>query len=430
MAAVARILVIEDSQDIADLLALDALLPGRFAVGLFPPHADYPLAAECEAQAERVAALAHERGWPLADVRPALAALAPLPSYADLVHPTPAMCVYIAHSALRRVLPLVGLSPGRLGWCEAWFEAQRAGLPGTSGAPVDPAALTRAGAAPPRFLQLVELLSSPGIDERIARGDPDLPQAMRQWDPLYGSRCRARSRAARLLARAPAAELAEIDAFVRPADPLLACFPSEAAFVGGEGALVGSEGRTRAVARALLVYAAELGLTPWRADLRAGQALLTNDPREAEALLRAVLALDPGDAEARFDLAFLLRSVGRVQDEQAQLAELARADGPLAAYARGVLAARVGDVDAAERALREAIAGAPSLGWAHQGLADVLLLGAAGHGGDGPSQAARSARLDEAVRERTYAAMLLWTTEDLPRRLAEIEALRAAPPGP
>jgi lysophospholipase L1-like esterase/Flp pilus assembly protein TadD len=398
----------------SELDGIAALLPGRLLLGLFPPHADYPLSSACDEQAERVAGLAEERGWPLADLRPTLDALEPLPVYADMVHPTPAMCVLIAREVLRALLPHAELSEERTRWAGHWFEAQEGGLPQALAG-----GLTQELVAPPRFLELVELLQSPGIDGHIARGEPELPEVVRRWDPLYGSRCLARSRATCLLEEAAgedrSASLAEIDAFVRPADPLLSCFPSETTCLADEAA--------RDVARALIVHAAELGLPPWRADLRAGRALQSADPREAEALLRAVLALDPGDAEARFDLAFLLRSLGRFDDELEQFRRLALAEGPLAHHARGVLAVHDGDPLAAEEAFRRAIEGAPSLGWAHLRLASVLMRDETG-GVEPRERAEQLARLDEAARELTYAAMLMGTTGSLPDQLAEVEVRR------
>jgi tetratricopeptide (TPR) repeat protein len=403
---------------LAELRAIEARLPGRLLLGLFPPHGDYPLSAACAEQAERAAGLAQQSGWPLVDLRPTLDALQALPVYADLVHPTPPTSAQLARAATRALLPHARLSDERTAWALAWFAAQAGGLP-------DAADVLTAEHAPPRFRALLALLAEEGIDARILAGDPSLPPAVRLWDPLHGARCRARSRAAALLRAAPAAQaapatsagrLAELDAHVRPADPLLACFPDEQAFLRADvGQLL--------LGRALIVYGAELGMTPWRTDLRAGQALTAADPRQAETLLRAVLALDPGDAEARFDLAFLLRDTGRLDEEREQLRQLALAWGPLADHARGVLAEETGDLATAEAAFRRAIAGAPSLGWAHERLASVLMR-------EGDGAADRLARLDEAVRELTYAAMLLGTTDELPRRLAGVEVLRAKARGP
>src|SRR5204863_278678 len=61
------------------------------------------------------------------------------------------------------------------------------------------------------------------------------------------------------------ARLAEITAHVRPADPVVACFADEAAYVAASPEL-------QALARAVVLFDAMLGLPSQRVDMRRGEA--------------------------------------------------------------------------------------------------------------------------------------------------------------
>jgi lysophospholipase L1-like esterase/tetratricopeptide (TPR) repeat protein len=330
-----------------NLRAVDGRLPARLAVGLFPPAPQFRTAADCSQLLGRLAAVASERGLPLADLRPTLAALASFPLYLDAVHPNPLGHVLIARAVLDAVVDRLELPPARAAWVLAWRRALAGGLPEQA------ATLTGPG-APRRFLELVDLCGDATLDARLEHGDAALPEAVREWDPLLGRRCRELG-VARLLEGGADddARRAEIERFVVPRDPLLACFADDASYLAAHGSV-------RALGRALVIFTAEIGLPPLRADVRRGQAVLAGDPRQAADALAEVLALAPSDD----------RQPGAARE---QWAALAHSEGALADFARGMLAYQDGRLDEAEPLLRRALEARPWLWHAHSLLGQICL---------------------------------------------------------
>ncbi len=381
----------------ANLRAMADLLPGRLVLAIHQPRRQRAERAGMDDVAAAVAAVAAERGLPLADARPLVEALSPCPLDIDTMHPSPLGHRLIAEAVLGAVLPALALPPARREWIAAWLAARDHGLAGQAGS-------LRAADAPPCWRRLLASCIDPAAFEaRLAARDPGLPASMLEADPLSGSLCAARS-AARWLLRDPAApELAEIRRWIVPQDPLLRCFRDEAAFLGA-----GVELRT--LGRALVALGAELGLPPVREDKRRGLALEAGDA-EAIALLDQVLALEPGDAEARSQRAWALSRSGRRTEARSELQALAAGSGPLADGARGLLALEAGDPEAAEACFRRAIAAAPATAVAHEALGRMLL---------------ERGQLDEAERELILASMLAGPLPDLPQLMAGIVARRRA----
>jgi lysophospholipase L1-like esterase/tetratricopeptide (TPR) repeat protein len=408
-----------------ELAALADSLPGRVVLGVFQSQTQRRQSPEVDAIAERVTALAAARGLPLADARGPIEALLPYPLYLDGIHPTPLGHVAIARTMLAAVLPALSLPEPRAGWAAAFLAASEGDVATRAGE-------LRGDGAPPGFTELLALCDdAAALNARLARDDDTLPAALRDWDPLGGRLARARSSARLLLAsrdsalpRAaapdgaalegaagdgdgtgadPAARLAELAAHVRPGDALVACF-------GGEAGLLAADARLLAVARAVVAFGAQLGLPPARVDARRGEAELAPQPEPAVELLQAVLALDPGDVEARYDLGMALRRAGRREASREEFVRLAALDGPHALFARGLLAWERRELAGAEAALREAIALAPALGYAHVLLGQVLLA---------------SDRLDEAARELVLASVLLGSVNEMPALLRQIADRRA-----
>jgi lysophospholipase L1-like esterase/tetratricopeptide (TPR) repeat protein len=388
-----------------NLRAVAGWLPGRLLVGLYPP---LPVYAQAPAVAElfaRALATSDALGLPVVDLRPAVDAVAPLPIYIDNVHPSPVGHALIARGLLPRVLAAIELPAEWRAWIEAW-QAARAGE-------LERRAETLSGpGAPPRFVELAALYREPDLDARIERRDATLPAAVLEHDPLLGRSCRALSSARLTLGldgTGPSAEARrlELERCVRPADPLLQAFGDEAALAAAAPARLG-------LARALLVYTAELGLVPARGDIRRGEAARAESADEAAALLAAAIALDPDDAAPRYERALALRRAGRsaeAREEWTRLAAL-EASGPSAAlveFARGLLAFEDGRLDESEAALRRALAAQFSLGYARTLLGRICLA---------------QDRLDEAAREFALAAGMIGAKDQLPALMAQIEARR------
>ncbi|HTE05758.1 MAG TPA: SGNH/GDSL hydrolase family protein, partial [Planctomycetota bacterium] len=376
-------------------------LPGRLVLGIFQSQEQLHASPDAGLFARRVAELAAARGVPLADARPALAALLPYPLSLDGVHPTPLAHVAIARAMLAAVLPELDLPAPRAAWCRAFLAA-------SAGDIAAQAETLRGEGAPPAFRELLALCApDPGsLDARLAQHDASLPPAVLDWDPLEGRRARTRSAARLLLSTSRSAprsaedeaRLAELAAHVRPADPLVACFADEAALAAAPAPLL-------ALARAVVIFGAQLGLPVQRVDSRRGEAALAGDPAAAVALLDAALALDGDDEACRADRAWALRRAGRRDESHADFARLAEGRGALADFSCGLLAWEARDLPAAETALRAAIAAEPAMGYAHQLLGRTLL--------------ARD-RLDEATRELTLSSVLMGSAGEIPALLAQI----------
>ena len=400
--------------------AVSALLPGRLLVALFPPQPSLDRAVAVGALFERVLATAGPIGAPVIDLRPAIAALAPQLLYIDNVHPDPPGHSLVVREMLPAVLARVPLPETRREWIAAWQATLDIGGPGgeAGGGPTGrftEQASTLAGpGAPPRFTELAALYRDPeALDARLLRGDTTLPDAVLEFDPLIGRSCRALS-AARLAldiggaGPAIAARRAELERFVRPPDPLLQAF-------GGEQALRAADATQIALARALLVFTAELGLVPLRADVRRGLAARAATADEAVRLLAVLGALDPGNAQARYELALALRRAGRFDDARAEWERLAAREpvgpgAPLVELARGIVAWEDGRLDESEAALRRALDGQFSLGYARTLLGRICLA---------------QDRLDEATREFVLAAGMIGAKDQLPELMAQIAARRA-----
>jgi len=379
----------------ANLHAMAGLLPGRVIFGIFQSQFQRAESADVDRIADTVRDVAVELHVPLADSRRDVEDLLPYPLYLDTVHPTVVGHEVIARSMLAAVLQTLELPQARRAWANA-FLAARGADPGAD------VSVAGGAAGPPRFREILALYERADIDLRLAAGEAGLPPAALDWDPVVGRACAARS-----LFAADRERRREIRTWIRPDDPLLAFCPDPAA-----GALPEAESRPSdrvASCRAASVFAAELGLPARRLDLRRGAAMQAGDPAAAIVLLDAVLALDPGDSEARYDRAWQLRHAGRRKEARSEFRTLAAGTGPLSDFARGLLAHESLDQPAAEAALRTAIAGAPALGHAHEILGQIFL---------------EQNRYEEAVREIMLGSVLLGSVEGLPARLAEIEAQR------
>ena len=380
----------------ANLDAVARALPGQLVLGLFPPLPVFRATPAIAALSERASAWAAARGVPVVDMRPVLDALAAVPLYLDNVHPDPAGHVLIARAALAAAVPRLPLPAERAAWIEAWLRALQGDIAGQA------AALQGPG-APARFAELVALdRDGPALDERLRRLDPELPASVREWDPLLGRRCCERS-LARVLLEAPddTDRREQIERFVLPRDPLLACFADDAAFLAASDEL-------RALARAAVTFSADIGLPPLRADVRRLQARSTSDPAAAVELLAAACALAPSDDEARCELAFALRRAGRGDEARVEWTRLAAGSGPLADFATGLMAFEDERWDEAERKLRQAVEGRPSLGWARVLLSRIYL---------------KQDRLDESLKELALGAGLIGSS-DFPALMEQINARR------
>lgn len=393
-----RVSLDEVEQNIA---AMADLLGDRFVLGFFLPKQDFPrrdVIDAMAARADRPAAVRHIR---IVDPMPEIEELLPFPVYWDDVHPSPTGHVIIAKCVLRTIVPKLGLSPERATWAAAWLAAMDGELP-------DRAGELRYTAAPRRFRELLALYDDPDTDARFQLGEP-LPESVRTWDPIHGTRMRDLSYSFQLLWHEAGSRREDILRHVKPLDPLMACFGEDWRPLLGELHHYSDEGLL-ALGRAALVYSAELGIPPVRADLRRGQAAQAQDPEEALELLLAVLELNPRDMEAQFELAMTYRKLGRRDEERAEYETLATGTGALADLGRGLLAFQDGNMPGAEAALRIAIEGAPFHGWAHFVLGQALF---------------RQDKLDEASSELAMGAVMLGALDGLPAQLALIEKRRA-----
>ena len=92
-----------------------------------------------------------------------------------------------------------------------------------------------------------------------------------------------------------------------------------------------------------------------------GLAQSEQDVTAALATFRRVLELAPTHVLARYNLALVLKRVDRTAEAMDELTRAIRIEPrPEAQYALGVLHWQQGDLDAAERALRAAVGGAPA----------------------------------------------------------------------
>jgi lysophospholipase L1-like esterase len=343
-----------------------------------------PMQAEVDAIIERVAA---EEGVPVADARPRFAALAPREPFPDGIHPDPDGHRLIAWAAFEALLR-PGVLPGddsRAAFGRAIAMALRAGLAEARDA-------LSSAEPPPAFPPLLEDLSRPDVDTRLAAGDPALPEPLLLHDPLGGARrpalleSRLRLQAAGLLPSAlPAAE-ATLDAqaartraeacaaWLRPRDPLLV-------LLGGADAPVLAAADVRRdlpLARALWVLAAQLDALVLPVDRRlerASAALLADALPEALAAAQAVLALDPGCAVALLLEGQALERQGQREEAEAAYARAATLAPDLATgqYLLGRARQRQGELAAAEALLRHAIELDPVLADARYALGTLLL---------------------------------------------------------
>jgi lysophospholipase L1-like esterase len=381
-----------------------------------------PYVADVGRTIERVA---RERDVALADIRPAFEAVAPYDLFVDSVHPSPMGHRLIAREVLAALL-------GAVDWPEparARAAFARAALAAADGELAARASELRTGDAPPRFVALRTLYEDvAAVVERLAAGDPGLPDVVRRDDPALGTAVAARATAPHLIAlarlraegradeaRPVQARLDELYRHVRPEDAwVVAC--------GGPGAFVDVPAAVRDLGRVLMVFLADIGLPARRVDVRVTAARRLDghgDIQRSLALLADVLALDPSDVAARLDRAWLLRRSGEPQRAREELSTIAGRDptGALGHFARGVLLYDDGKLAEAERSLRDAVATRPSLGLARYLLGRVML---------------ETGQLDEAVRELAIATVIMGPLpefEELRRRLAEREAERAGAGG-
>jgi tetratricopeptide (TPR) repeat protein len=131
-----------------------------------------------------------------------------------------------------------------------------------------------------------------------------------------------------------------------------------------------NQGRTREA----LPFLREAGrLSPEDAELPYLAALAyaeLGDPEKAEENLRTAVKVDPQFGRAHYNLGLLLNSSGRMMEAIASLKQAAAADrsDADAPYAEATIHMRMGNIDAAEAAAREALARNPN----HQPAQELL----------------------------------------------------------
>lgn len=107
---------------------------------------------------------------------------------------------------------------------------------------------------------------------------------------------------------------------------------------------------------------------------RAAERLRVGDRAGAVPLLQALVAVEPDNVEAHYNLGMALSDLGSFSDAQLHLLKVVHRDpeNVNALVALGVALSRSGDLDAARRRLEQAIAQDPSNGYAHRNLAAVF----------------------------------------------------------
>jgi tetratricopeptide (TPR) repeat protein len=107
---------------------------------------------------------------------------------------------------------------------------------------------------------------------------------------------------------------------------------------------------------------------------RATEHLARGDSRGAVPLLRALVAVEPNNAAAHYNLGMALSDLGVLDSAQLHLLKVVHLDpdNVNALVALGVALHRFGDVLAARRRLEQAVAKDPANGYAHRNLAAVL----------------------------------------------------------
>lgn len=104
------------------------------------------------------------------------------------------------------------------------------------------------------------------------------------------------------------------------------------------------------------------------------ELLQKGELREAVPLLRALVAVEPKNADAHYNLGMALSDLGELDTAQLHLLRAVHLDAENvnALVALGVALYRAGDASAAKRRLEQAIDKAPDNGYAHRNLAAVL----------------------------------------------------------
>jgi tetratricopeptide (TPR) repeat protein len=107
---------------------------------------------------------------------------------------------------------------------------------------------------------------------------------------------------------------------------------------------------------------------------RAVELLNRGDLRGAVPLLRALVAVEPNNTDAHYNLGMALSDLGQLDSAQLHLLKVVHRDpeNVNALVALGVALYRAGDVTGARRRLEQALARDPSNGYAHRNLAAVL----------------------------------------------------------
>lgn len=325
---------------------------------------------------ELVARAGQQAGALVADARPGFEDDRGEPLFCDGIHFVPLGHRLVALAVARAIAAQVPLpaTGARSGFLRCWAAP---GSRAEAGGPADEN-------GPPRYRELLASLQQPDIDARLASGDPGLPEALRRFDPLFGSECPPFGTAALVLdereartagrtdeALALEARRLEIERFVRPFDALVVrC--------GGPARLAVLPRDELARERALVVFDREAGLWPPAHDRRLGQAraaLGRGEAARALDLLDAVVALYPGQDEAHYLRALALRRLDRREESDAALAalEAAAPQSPLALFVSGTLARERGELDRAADELGRALQADPSLSIARVELARLAV---------------------------------------------------------
>lgn len=343
---------------------------------------DTALRAKDPGLEERMACLrnvAAEQGVPLTDAGAALRAFEPLSLFTDGVHPGPEGTRVIARAVFESLVEfdLLPESP-RNDFVRWMLGLSRNGAVANPQIPEEVAA-----SVPERFAAWLALASKEpgeanGSREPEAATDGEA-EVFHRFDPLYGSEPSPYGIGRLLLRPGDDAEtrarVDEIEKEVWPRDAF-------ARFLWGESA-VGAPPPMPAIesielARAATVWERDVGLAVEPRDRRVGAAARAFARGEAEsffALTEAVLALDPGDVEARMLLARARKLQGRIDETRVELATILRIDpdyGPALAMT-AILALEAKDVRAAEPLLERALAADPFALDCRYGLARLKL---------------------------------------------------------
>ncbi|MGQ0553794.1 MAG: tetratricopeptide repeat protein [Planctomycetota bacterium] len=418
----------EEFAENLEIITATAREAGLPVVTIVTPHSPALVARlpDLGASEQLVLDLAARHGALAVDVRDEFQGFEPLPMFSDGIHFVPLGQQLIAIGTAEALIDtalLQGLGP-RSAFLQAWRDGRRSGLL----QPLPTLAVFGDTRAPPRLRALVQAaLNAPLDDEQLVAAlaaGRSFPKEFLLHDPLVGSRrspygtgalllseARAREAGQMLIAQHCAAQRAEIETHVYPADALLR-------WAGGAEQLQASTPPRLALLRGLTAFDAAIGATPRPTDRRVSRgiaALIAGRAQEALDDLQAALLLNPRHSEARYQSAFALRRLGRNPEAVLEFQALVAKDpeSALGQFITGLLLKEADDPAGAEPYLRRAIQLDGTLSRARYLLGRLLM---------------DRGELDEAEEQLTIAAMIMTDPVDAFPLLREIRAKRAATP--